>query len=222
MRLLLVEDEARLARALRAGLEEEGYAVDVAADGLAGEAAARTAAYDALLVDRRLPGQDGLALVARLRADGVATPVLMLTALSDVAHRVEGLDAGADDYLSKPFAFDELLARLRALLRRAPALSATPLLRAGPVTLDLRRRMALVGGQPLELRPKELALLELFAREAGRLVTRTELAEHVWDDAFVSDNTIDVTLSGLRARLGSAAPTVEIETVRGLGYRLVV
>ena len=229
MRVLYVEDELRLARTVQAGLEEEGFAVDVAPDGLAGEALARAGGYDVVVVDWRLPGQDGPALVRRLRADGVAVPVLMLTALADVESRVAGLDAGADDYLGKPFAFAELVARLRALDRRARAAGAPAVHRAGPVLVDGVRRLAAVGGRALDLRPKEFGLLAALAERPGVVVSRADLAERVWADAFVSDNAVDVTVSGLRARLASAASAaglaadaVEIETVRGVGYRLAL
>jgi DNA-binding response OmpR family regulator len=225
MRLLLVEDEPRLARSVSAGLSEEGFEVEVAPDGRAAEARALDGAFDVLVVDWRLPGQDGRTLVQHLRAAGLTAPILMLTARTEVESRVAGLDAGADDYLGKPFAFAELLARLRALTRRAAVPEPGPVRRAGPLVVDARQRTAALGGVALELRPKEFALLDLLAAQPGAVVPRADIAEHVWGDAFVSDNALDVTVSGLRTRLADAAAQagsvrVEIETVRGVGYRL--
>jgi DNA-binding response OmpR family regulator len=185
-------------------------------------------AYDALIVDWRLPQRDGKTVVEHLREAGREMPILMLTALGDVEHRVAGLDAGADDYLPKPFKFEELLARLRALLRRPPMATQQDVLRLGPLELDTKRREATIDGTPLNLRPKEYGLLEDFLRHPDEVVSRTVLAERVWGDAFyVTDNVIDVTISGLRQKLAEAraasggAQTVRIETVRGVGYRLV-
>jgi two-component system OmpR family response regulator len=233
-RLLLVEDEAAIAEPVRRGLEEEGYVVAVEADGQRGLAEAFVGEYDALVVDWRLPSLDGRTLVERLRAGGITAPVLMLTALGDVEYRVAGLDAGADDYLPKPFAFDELLARLRALLRRAQASTEAvpghqPIhLRLGRLHLDAARRRVRIEGEAgdadgdLGLRDKEFRLLELLLRHAGEVVSRTRIAERVWGSAFdVTDNAIDITASGLRQRLAEANPTgVRFETVRGVGYRL--
>ncbi len=226
MRLLVIEDEVRLARSLQTGLEEEGYRVDVSHDGVEGEALARSGVYDALVVDWRLPLRDGPEVVARLRADGINVPVLMLTARVGVDDRVAGLDAGADDYLGKPFAFDEVLARLRAMLRRASAHAPRLHLQPGDLVLDEARHHVSLGGVPLDLRPKEFALLALLARHAGHAVRRQRIVGDVWGEAYASPNTLEVTVSGLRTRLaeagrvqGTAAP--EIETVRGVGYRLL-
>lgn len=223
--LLLVEDERSLAEPMSRGLEEEGYAVDVSSDGRDGLTRALTEEYDLLIVDWRLPEIDGRTLIERLRAASRHMPVLMLTALRDVDHRVAGLDAGADDYLTKPFAFEELLARLRALQRRGRPDGHSGLegrIEAGPVQLDLARRAAWIGSDELELRAKEYGLLELLARRVGEVVTRTVIAERVWGSAFdVTDNAIDVTVSNLRSRLNQGAD-VRVETVRGVGYRLVV
>lgn len=223
MRLLLVEDDLRLADTLRRGLEEEGYAVTVAPDAEAAQALAAAEPFDGFIVDWRLPRGDGRSFVAHLRATGHAEPVLMLTALAEVEHRVAGLDAGADDYLAKPFAFAELLARLRALLRRA----ARPprFLALGALRIDGERRVAEVetddGWTVLNLRPKELALLELFLLHPGRVLSRERIVETVWAEApFVSDNALDVTVSGLRQRLADAPGTPVIETIRGVGYLL--
>lgn len=226
MWLLLIEDEARLAESLKDGLEEEGFVVDVAADGLSGEDLALTNAYDVLIVDWRLPGQDGRTVVQNLRDQGRTFPILMLTALGDIDHRVAGLDAGADDYLPKPFKFEELLARLRALLRRPPLSQQMSAVRAGNLEIDTRRREVRVGGAQLDLRPKEYALLEDLARHPGAVLSRSVIAERVWGQAFyVSDNVIDVTISGLRQKLsdaqaGTSVEATRITTVRGVGYRL--
>ena len=228
-RLLLVEDEESIAGPVRRGLEEEGYHVDIAPDGEQGLRLALTEEYDLFVVDWRLPGMDGRTLVERLRGLRVRTPVLMLTALRDVDHRVAGLDAGADDYLAKPFAFEELLARLRALARRT-ASKEVPVghqkihLEAGPLQMDTARRTAHLEGRPLDLRAKEYALLELLLRLRGEVATRTLIAERVWGSAFdVTDNAIDITISNLRQRLAKAADDVAepvaVETVRGVGYR---
>ena len=228
-RLLLVEDEAAIAEPVRRGLEEEGYVVTVEADGQRGLAEALGGEYDAVVVDWRLPRLDGRTLVERLRAGGLAVPVLMLTALGDVEYRVAGLDAGADDYLSKPFSFEELLARLRSLLRRAraPAHEEPGLqrihLRLGRLHLDAARRTVRVGDDgELDLRGKEYRLLEVLLRHAGEVVSRTRIAERVWGSPFdVTDNAIDITASGLRQRLADAGPMgIRFDTVRGVGYRL--
>ena len=232
MWILLVEDEPRLAGSVRRGLEEEGYRVDWAADAEEGRRLALAHAYDAMVVDWRLPGGDGRALIEALRAAGVARPALMLTALADVEHRVAGLDAGADDYLAKPFAFEELLARLRALTRRAQLGAADRVPRLGPLAADAERRVATVEGrkgeQALNLRPKEYAVLEALLREPGAALSRETLADRAWGQAlYVSDNALDVTVSGLRQKLADAsraagaADAPWIETVRGVGYRLV-
>jgi DNA-binding response OmpR family regulator len=227
MWLLVIEDEVRLAQTLKEGLEEEGYTVDVATDGRQGEALALANAYDALVVDWRLPGQDGKAVIEHVRAAGRSYPILMLTALDDVEHRVAGLDAGADDYLPKPFMFEELLARLRALLRRPPLTAQLHRLQVGSIEMDTRRRLVSVAGQVLNLRPKEYSLLELFMRDPDVAYSRTVIAERVWGDPFfVSDNAIDVTMSGLRQKLEEAQAAIPsekrvlVETVRGVGYRI--
>ncbi|WP_457651434.1 response regulator transcription factor [Rhodocaloribacter sp.] len=227
MWLLLIEDEVRLADSLKAGLEEEGYLVDVAYNGIEGEALALANAYDALIVDWRLPDRDGKTVIVRLRAAGRQYPILMLTALGDLEHRVAGLDAGADDYLAKPFKFEELLARLRALLRRPPLVVQEQVLRLGSLELDTRRRQAALDGAPMDLRPKEYALLEDLMRHPDEVLSRTVIAERVWGDPFyVTDNVIDVTISSLRQKLASAQAgfkgqeVLRIETVRGVGYRL--
>ncbi len=233
-RVLLVEDDRPLAEPIRRGLEEEGYSVALAEDGEAGLTEALAGSYDVLIVDWRLPRLDGRALIRRVRAAGLGVPVVMLTALRDVDHRVAGLDAGADDYLTKPFSFEELLARLRALRRRASEQPANPAdlqethLQAGALVLDTARRQVRLGDVPLDLRAKEYQLLELLMHRRGEAVSRSVIAERVWGSILhVTDNAIDVTVSGLRRALGEAAetarepPGVSIGTVRGVGYRLV-
>jgi len=228
MWLLLIEDEERLSASLKEGLQEEGYLVDVAADGIEGETLATANAYDALIVDWRLPDRDGKTVIEHLRAAGSQVPILMLTALADLDHRVAGLDAGADDYLSKPFKFEELLARLRALLRRPPMATQEQVLRLGALELDTKRREVMVGEVRLDLRPKEYALLEDLMRYPDEVLSRTVIAERVWGDPFyVTDNVIDVTISSLRQKLADAQhatrnkQALRIETIRGVGYRLV-
>ena len=220
MRLLVVEDEVKLANLLRRGLEEEGYAIDTAADG--GEALwlAQENPYDAVVLDVMLPDVDGFEVCRRLRASGRWAPVLMLTARDSVPDRVEGLDAGADDYLTKPFSFAELLARLRALMRRgAPERPAT--LRVGDLTVDPARRRVARGHVPIELTSKEFALLEYFARHHGEVLSRTRLIEHVWDFAYDGDsNVVDVYVRYLREKVDRPFGRGSIETVRGAGYRL--
>lgn len=230
-KLLLIEDEESLAGPIKRGLEEEGYTVDLAVEGQDGLVKALSGDYDTLVVDWRLPGMDGRTLVERLRGARCNVPVLMLTALHDVSYRVAGLDAGADDYLTKPFSFEELLARLRALRRRtlesAPSAGVQEIhVKAGPLEMDATRRRVTLYGHHLDLRVKEYQLLELLMRRAGEVVSRTLIAERVWGSAFdVTDNAIDVTVSNLRQRLAEVPENgsgyaVSIETVRGVGYRL--
>jgi two-component system OmpR family response regulator len=233
-RLLFIEDEADVAGPLKRGLEEEGYRVNWTKDGRDGLTEALAGSYDILIVDWRLPGIDGRTLIERLRDEGDTTPVLMLTALQDVDHRVAGLDAGADDYLTKPFSFEELLARLRALARRSGRESSSPdtqktHLKAGALTMDTARRAVRYGPSSLDLRPKAYRLLELLLRQKETVVTRTTIAERVWGSPYdVTANAIDVTVSSLRQALqdadltGQSLSTVSIETERGVGYRLTV
>jgi two-component system OmpR family response regulator len=233
-RLLFIEDEEDVAGPIKRGLEEEGYLVDWTREGEEGLTEALAGPYVALIVDWRLPGMDGRTVIERLRDEGDTTPVLMLTALQDVDHRVAGLDAGADDYLTKPFSFEELLARLRALTRRAEQASASPEtqkthLQAGALTVDTARRTVRYGPSSLDLRPKAYRLLELLLRQKETVVTRTTIAERVWGSPYdVTANAIDVTVSSLRQALGEvelgdgALSEVTIETERGIGYRLSV
>lgn len=228
-RLLLIEDEESLAFPIRKGLEEEGFNVDLVGNGEQGLVMALTSQYHAIILDWRLPGLNGLAVVERLRGVKSNVPVLMLTAMREVDYRIKGLNAGADDYLTKPFSFEELLARIRALIRRTGDDSAPPdhekvLLKAGPLEMDTLRRTARLGSTPLSLRMKEYQLLELLVRRSGEVVTRTVIAEHVWGSLFdVTDNAIDVTVSNLRQHLkpdAKAKSSLHIETVRGIGYRM--
>jgi DNA-binding response OmpR family regulator len=216
VRLLVVEDDAKLAEAMRRGLRHAGYAVDVTGDGDAALSAAAVWSYDAIVLDLMLPGRDGLEVCRRLRERGCWVPVLILTARGQVADRIGGLDAGADDYLVKPFDFGELLARLRALLRRVPE-ERPARLETGDLIVDPATRRVTRGGAPIELTAREFAVLEYLARHAGEVVTRTALLDHVWDANFEgSTNVVDQFVGALRRKLG--APL--IHTVRGAGFRL--
>src|SRR5712691_1132384 len=200
MRLLLIEDDRKAARLLAKGLQEEGFVVDVAPTGEDGEEKATVNEYDVIVLDWLLPGKDGLAVCRALRACGSSTPILMLTARDSIADRVGGLSSGADDYLTKPFAFDELLARIRALLRRS-RVAQPAVLRMADLTLDPATRRVTRGDGPVTLTPREYAILEALMRNAGEVVSRTRLAERVWDDASeVLDNLLDVHVSHLRNR----------------------
>jgi len=219
MKVLVVEDEGPTATFLCRGLGEEGFAVDVAADAPAADEAVVVNEYDAIVLDVSLPGgADGFELCRRWRAAGVAAPIIFLTARDDVGDRVHGLDLGADDYLVKPFAFDELLARLRALIRRASGRSE-PELRVGDLVIDPRRRHVSRSGRPVALTTREYQVLEFLARHAGGVVTRTALWEHVWEsDAVPDSNVVDVYVRSLRNKLGRRPDL--IRTVRGGGYVL--
>jgi two-component system OmpR family response regulator len=217
MRVLVVEDDAKIASFVVKGLKQEGYAVDHAPDGDTGLALAASTAYDAVVVDVMLPGLDGLSLVKRIRAAHNDTPVLFLSARSGVEDRVRGLQAGGDDYLTKPFAFAELSARLQALIRRATRAPESTKLSVGDVALDLVSRVVTVAGTPVELQPREFALLEYLLRHPGRPVTKTMILEHVWDYSFdPQTNVVDVLMSRLRAKVDPGRS--RIETVRGVGY----
>jgi two-component system OmpR family response regulator len=220
MRVLVVEDDPGMTRVLQRGLTEEGYVVDACTDGAEAGWRVRELAYDALVLDVMLPGDDGFEVCRQLRADHLALPVIMLTARHDVADRVRGLDLGADDYLTKPFSFLELAARLRALLRRAdPARPST--LRNGDLWLDVPAHRARRAGTELPLSMRELSLLELFLRHPGELLTRTHIREKVWDSAFDGDsNVVDQYVSYLRRKVDRPFGRRDIETVRGSGYRL--
>ena len=220
MRLLVVEDEPKLAALVARGLREEGYAVDVAERGEDALWMAHAAPYDAILLDVMLPGADGFDVCRRLRNEAVWSPILMLTARDAVGDRVTGLDAGADDYLSKPFAFDELLARVRALVRRAPSERPT-VLEVGSLRLDPAAHRAWRGEEALDLSPKELALLAVFMRSPGRVLSRAELLDSAWDIAFERrSNIIDVYVRYLRDKIDRPYGRESLETIRGVGYRL--
>ncbi|WP_415856928.1 response regulator transcription factor [Sinomonas sp. G460-2] len=220
MRVLVVEDEPKMARLLSRGLTEEGYGVDVAADSHGGFTAAQSADYDALVLDVMLPAYPGFELCRRLRERGVLTPVLMLTARDGVGDRVKGLDSGADDYLAKPFHFEELLARLRALARRGPLVAPT-VLAAGDLRLDPEARRCWRGNDEIALTAKEYALLEFFLERPGRVLTRQMLVENCWDVAFeANSNVVDVHVRALRGKIDRRFGVFSLETVRGAGYRL--
>jgi two-component system copper resistance phosphate regulon response regulator CusR len=220
MRLLVVEDEPVAAGLLARGLREHAYAVDVASNGPAALEQAVANDYDLVILDVRLPGLNGLEVCERLRAEGVAVPILMLTALGGFDQRVEGLDAGADDYLPKPYHFPELLARVRALLRRGPALASATLI-VDDLRIDTRARRVERAGREIPLTTKEYALLEYLARRQGEVVGRADIAEHVWDDSFdPMSNLIEVYIQRLRRKIDDPHPVKLIQTRRGAGYTL--
>jgi two-component system, OmpR family, copper resistance phosphate regulon response regulator CusR len=220
MKILVIEDEVKTARFLRKGLSEAGYVVDLAADGLEGLHLALEVDFDLIILDVMLPAPDGWQVLARLREAGRKALVLMLTALDAVHHRVRGFEMGADDYLIKPFAFSELLARVRSLLRRAPP-RTQEVLRMADLEIDLLRHRATRAGQRLELTAKEFLLLSLLARRAGEVLSRTLIAEMVWDMNFDSDtNVVDVNVRRLRSKVDDPYPLKLIHTVRGAGYVL--
>jgi two-component system copper resistance phosphate regulon response regulator CusR len=221
MRILLVEDEPDAARVLAKGLREQAYAVDVVGDGEAACYQATIADYDAIVLDVLLPLKDGLAVCRELRRDGAATPILMLTARDSVEARIEGLDSGADDYLTKPFAFGELLARLRALVRRGARPLLPERLALAELVLDTRAHRVLKRGREVPLTAREYALLEYLARRAGEVVGRAEIAEHVWDERYDAfSNVIEVYVRRLRRKLDDPGAPSLIQTRRGEGYIL--
>jgi len=223
MRILVVEDDEVAAEYVRKGLMEAGHVVDLAADGDLGLEMAKAADYDALILDRMLPKLDGLDLLANLREDGDATPVLILSALGEVDHKVEGLRAGGDDYLAKPYSFTELLARVEAIGRRSDPNAAITKLKVGELEMDLLARTVHREGQKILLQPREFRLLECLMRNAGRVVTRTMLLEKVWDYHFdPQTNVIDVHISRLRGKIDKDFEQPLLHTVRGAGYRLQV
>ncbi len=221
MKILVVEDDRETASYLIKGLSESGYIVDRAGDGREGLFLASSGGYDAIILDRMLPGMDGLALLGALRAAVIGTPALILSALGSVDDRVKGLRAGGDDYLVKPFAFSELLARVEALLRRGVAAAATTRLGVADLELDLLTRTVKRCGKAIDLLPREFRLLEYLMRNAGHVVTRTMLLEHVWDYHFdPQTNVVDVHVSRLRQKIDKSFDRPLLHTVRGAGYCL--
>ncbi len=219
MRILVVEDDGKLAGLIDRGLTEAGYAVDLAGTGEEAVWMAGATRYDALLLDLTLPGIDGFEVCARLRREGIWSPILMVTARGSLADRVAGLDHGADDYLVKPFEFEELKARIRALVRR-PVEERPAVVEVGGLSLDPARRTVSRDGQPIELSRIEFSLLETLMRSAGRVMSRFDLLEHVWDSSYENrSNVVDVYIRYLRQKVDQPFGTDSIETVRGVGYR---
>jgi len=217
MRLLVVEDDPKIASFVVRGLKEAGYSVDHAPDGETGLALGQSTDYDAAIVDVMLPQLDGISLVRRLRAARRPTPLLFLSAKAGVDDRIRGLQAGGDDYLTKPFAFSELLARVQALIRRASQAPEAARLAVGDVTVDLTTREVLLRGKPVELQPREFALLAYLLRHAGRAVSKTMILEHVWDYSFdPQTNVVDVVVHRLRSKIDP--DKTRLETLRGVGY----
>lgn len=221
MRVLVIEDEHKIARALKKALEQESYAVDVSYDGDDGHSMATTEPYDVAIIDRMIPGEyDGLAIVKSMRAAKIHTPVILLTAKASVKDRAEGLDAGADDYLTKPFALEELLARVRALLRR-PAEQQPSVLSVGDLTLDTVTFDVRRQGKEIQLTSKEFALLEYLLRNQGRPLSKDVIISHVWDyDADILPNTVEVYIKYLRTKIDVPFKSDLIHTIRGFGYKL--
>jgi DNA-binding response OmpR family regulator len=220
MRVLVVEDERSISGFISQGLSEAGFVVTVEADGRRGLQRALNAEFDAIILDIMLPGMDGLEVLRRIRTAGTATPVLLLTARDEIDDKVAGLDAGADDYLTKPFAFSELLARTRALLRRPP-LQTDEVIRMGELELDLRRRSVRAGGRAINLSAREFALLEYLLRHPGQVLSRTQIGEAVWGLDFENEsNVVDVYIGYMRRKLAIGGAGPAISTVRGVGYVL--
>ncbi|MCA9453947.1 MAG: response regulator transcription factor [Nitrospiraceae bacterium] len=221
MKILVIEDDQETALYIANGLTEEGYVVDIRADGQEGLMQAMDETYEVLIVDRMVPGLDGLSLVRKLRTAKVKTPVLFLSALGEIGQRVEGLEAGGDDYLSKPFAFLELKARIEALRRRSPLQTVDARLRIGDLEMDLITRKVRRGEVPIDLQPREFRLLEVLMRNAGRVVTRTMLLEQVWEFYFdPRTSVVETHISRLRTKINKGFRHHLIHTVRGVGYRL--
>ncbi len=221
MKILVVEDEIKLGRAIKAGLEQDGYAVDLLHTADDGLAYAETENYDVIMLDRMLPGgQDGLDICKSIRSAGNSTPVLMLTAKGELEDRVTGLDEGADDYLVKPFEFEELLARVRALVRR-PKQAVGLSINLGQLSIDTATKQVVIAGQPVKLSKKEYALLEYLAHHPDQVTSKDQLIEHVWDfDADILPNTVEVFIRSLRKKIDQPDGPSFIDTVRGFGYRL--
>ncbi|HEY3384349.1 MAG TPA: response regulator transcription factor [Vicinamibacterales bacterium] len=223
MRILVVEDDPTIASFLVNGLQEAGFAVDAAGDGARGLHLALTEPYDAAVLDLMLPERDGLSVLEEIRKHRIATPVLILSARRSVDDRVKGLQAGGDDYLTKPFAFSELLARIQALIRRSQGTVEPTRLVAGELTLDLITRRVERGGRSIDLRPREFALLEYLMRNAGRVISKTMIMEHVWDYSFdPRTNVVDVLVFRLREKVDRGFDVKMIHTVRGVGYVIQV
>lgn len=221
MRVLVVEDDKKIAAFVMNGLRQAGFAVDHAADGEEGLHLALHESYDAAVIDIMLPKLDGLSLIDALRRSGVTTPVLILSARRTVDDRVKGLEAGGDDYLTKPFAFSELLARVQALIRRSTGSTAATYLKAGELTMDLLTRRVVRAGEEIELQPKEFSLLEYFMRNPGRVVSKTLIMEHIYDYSFdPQTNVVDVLVCRLRNKLDKDFDKKMIQTIRGVGYVL--
>jgi two-component system, OmpR family, response regulator len=221
MRLALIEDDARIGEFVHKGLGQDGHVVDWLRDGVDGLSALAATRYDAAIVDVMLPGKSGLELIREVRSRKVMTPIIVLSARDSVDDRIAGLDAGADDYLTKPFSFAELLARLHALVRRASTAAEPFVLRYADVALDLRTRRVDRGGTPVQLQAKEFALLEYFMRSPERVLSKTMILEHVWEYGFdPQTNVVDVLVSRLRAKIDRDFPVKLIQTLRGAGYVL--
>lgn len=220
MRLLVIEDDHKIAAAIKRGLSQENFAVDTEYDGESGYGAATTLPYDLIILDRMLPGMDGLKLCQKLRSQNIHTPVIMLTAKSNIRERVEGLNAGADDYLPKPFSFEELLARVRALLRR-PKETQTGELQTGDLILNTLSFSVSRAGKQINLSSKEYALLEYLMRNSGRVLSKDTIIEHVWDfDSDILPNNVEVYIGYLRAKIDKPFNKPLLHTVRGFGYKI--
>ncbi|MDF7823848.1 response regulator transcription factor [Pontiellaceae bacterium B12227] len=221
MRILIIEDDRKISSFLSKGFREVGYAADVAEDGEEGQLLARQGVHDAIVADLMLPKLDGLGMIERMRAEGNETPVIILSAKRSVDDRIRGLQAGGDDYMVKPFSFSELLVRVQTLLRRAQRIPQATVLETGPLRLNLSQRTVERDGQPIELQPREFALLEYFMRNPGRVVTKTAILEHVYDYSFdPQTNVVDVLVCRLRNRIDKQFDQKLIHTVRGVGYVL--
>jgi len=221
MRLLLIEDDEKIASFITKGLRQAGFAVDHALDGETGLDLALTEPYDAAIIDIMLPGLDGLTLIERMRAEGKDTPVIILSAKRSVDDRVKGLQKGGDDYLTKPFSFSELLARIQALIRRSTRTSQPSVLTVGDLSMDLYKREVSRAGRKIDLQPREFSLLEYLMRNRGRVVSKTMILEHVWDYSFdPQTNVVDVLVCRLRNKIDRGFPSKLIHTIRGVGYVL--
>jgi len=221
MRILIIEDERKVAQFLKKGFQSEAFSVDIASDGAEGRRLALTESYDAIILDLMLPTMDGMTLLEEFRREGVDTPVLILSARGDLEDRVRGLNLGADDYLPKPFSFSEVLARVRAILRRSAGDTRGSVLELGDLRMDLLTRSVTRGGREITLTNKEYELLEYLLRNKGRVVSRVVLTEHIWDMGFDSEtNVVDVLVNRLRRKLDDGFTEKLVQTVRGVGYML--